>query len=177
MNNPNSITVLIDNREKRPLLFPSYITIDHPRIIGKTQKIKVITQSIHLPAGDYLLKGYSDCCIAERKGSQSEVIHNLFNPKDSARQGRALKKLVSACRHPILLLEVSPSKLLSPSGFLNGWDPDVLLHRITRTISQYNLQVLWLAQPASVSARRNLGTALLHLMLSYILYPSEKEII
>jgi hypothetical protein len=168
---PKTLTIQIDDREKYPLLFPDYITIDHPYQLGGQTKIRITTQPHRLNAGDYRLLEYPDCCIVERKGSQSEVIKNLFNPSDSVRQGKALLKLVKACTHPVLLLEVSPSKLLSPSGFMVGWEPDVLIHRITKIIANYNLQVLWLPQPASPSARRHLGTTILHLMLTYALIP------
>jgi len=168
---PRKLTVQVDTREKCPLLFPSIIEINDPDKTFKKIRIPITTQKIKLDIGDYRLAEFPNCCVVERKGSQSEIYKNLFNPKDQIRQAKAFRKLTTA-QHPILLLELSPSALLSKTATNRGWflnSPDVLLHRLSMVIVKYRLHLIWITKPTTVNARRTLGKAIIHLMLGYAL--------
>jgi ERCC4-type nuclease len=162
------ITVQIDTREQYPLLFPDTIVIpSDSNKDNSTTLFKIKQQKIKLDAGDYRLAEYPSSCIFERKGSQSELIKNLFDQQDSIRTAKAFTRLVESCSFPYLLIECTPSSLLQKTPLLNH--PELLINKLALVTAKYNLRLLWTTTPTSVSARRALGTVLLHTM--YALRP------
>lgn len=165
---PRTITVQIDSRERYPVLFPANVRISDPCTLGHKLLVKVKTEVIKLDTGDYRLKEYPDCCVIERKGAQRELFKNLFNQRDMIRSAKAFRRL-SAVEYPYLLLEVSPASLLSTRHVPFGLQPELLCERLVGVIAKYNLNTLWTGKSNSASARRDLGTVLIHLMLGYAL--------
>jgi len=121
-----------------------------------------------LDVGDYRLKEFPDCCVVERKGSAAELYRNLFDRKDMRRQGRALQKLVSRVKHPYLLVEAGPARVLNGRP-LPGHevDPQQMLERLTRVVSRYGLGLLWFSAGTTSHTRRLVGNCVLSLMLSH----------
>lgn len=160
---PSEITVQIDSREKRPMVFPSSIRVEGEGVSRSTKIIKVKTETVMLHAGDYRLKEYPNECVIERKGSQSELITNLFNVKDMQRQARAFNKLAENSNHPILMIECSPQQILTQCTHLKH--PDILLDRLYRIAKKFGLEILWMPSAYSITARRQIGKFLIHVML------------
>lgn len=166
---PSALTVQIDTREKYPLLFPSNIYVEDPSKANVPVLVSIATEHLALKTGDYRLKEYPDSCVVERKASQQELIKNLFNTKDFARQSASFARLASCCTHPILLLETTPLELAS-SKYIDN--PDRLLNRITRVSNYYGFQLFFAGRSSSATGRRALGSFLLHTMVGYSLYPN-----
>jgi hypothetical protein len=165
---PKTVTVQIDSRERYPVLFPANVRVSDPHRPGRKQLIKVKTETLKLDTGDYRLKEYPECCVIERKGAQRELFKNLFNTRDQIRTAKALRRL-SGMSYPYLLLEVSPASLLSTRTAPSGLRPESLCERLSAVIAKYGLNTLWTGKSNSASARRDLGTVLIHLMLGYAL--------
>ena len=162
------IVVLVDTREKRPLLFPSHITCETIKD-GKIKRvlIPVKTKKQKLDYGDYSIEGLESCCVIERKGSIQEIEKNLYDSKDAVRTGKAFKRLTDGCKFPYLLLEITPSAMVRSSLQIDGGCPEGLIHRLSMVVAKYNLRTFWVSKPTSSSSRRSLGTALLHLMVAH----------
>ena len=162
---PASVTVEIDTREQRPLLFPKTIRIEHPELANSVIPIGVATRSIVLDAGDYRLKEFPNCCIVERKASPEEIWINLHDPKDSVRQARAFRRL-AACQYPVLLVEASPSEMFRQNAVVKY--PDLGVHRLAVVAAKYGLQMIWMPwRHRTPDTRRQLGEFLVHLMVAY----------
>ncbi len=172
---PPFITVQIDTRERYPLPFPAHIRVDNPDKYGATILLPVVEEKIKLETGDYRLKEFPDCMVVERKASQMELEKNLFDAKDMLRSAKAFRRL-SAAAYPYLLLESSPSRILSNRRWKAGHpritgapSPEALMHRLSLVVAKYGLNMLWVPGSRSVAVRRSLGTAILHLMVGYAL--------
>lgn len=167
---PHTLRVIVDTREKCPILFPAmFELVTCPdRIIP----IPVTTGRRALTAGDYTLEidgvSYADIVCAERKGSVQELAKNLLDPTDSARQSRSLSRLSTSCRHPTLLVEIPLHDLFSTRFTLY---PPLLIHRLLVTSRLHHLDLLWVPKPTSLQSRRLLGTFLLHHFWACISHP------
>lgn len=81
---PKELTVLVDQREKKPLKLPTVLKWCPPS--GKPIWIKIAKESTKLLTADYVLKGYEDVAGVERKGDWMEIYGNLCGAKSV--QGR-----------------------------------------------------------------------------------------
>jgi len=145
----DTYTIEIDSREKIPLRFPVHIKVEETdpneirrnggRVTGRIVRLKTVVTT--LQAGDYRLKEAPDACIIERKYNQRELFKNLFDQRDSARQAKAFLKLQKACRFPYLLIEGSPTELMTACA--NVAEPDLLMSRLMVVVRKYGLNVLW----------------------------------
>jgi ERCC4-type nuclease len=155
------LVIQIDTREQYPLLFPDTITVpDENSPHNATCILKIKQEKIKLDSGDYRLAEFPKACVIERKGSQSELIKNLFDPQDAQRTARSLTRLRQSCIYPYLLLECTPSSLLAPTPLLHH--PELLINKLTLMVARFGLHMLWTTTPTSVGARRSLGTIVLH---------------
>ena len=163
-----SITVLVDTREQYPLLFPAHITIEK-RVRDKRQQLRipVKVKKQKLDYGDYALEGYEHCCIFERKSGTWELTTNLYNDKDMIRACKAFKRLADNCVFPYLILESTPSQLLKGKIQNNSKAPESLMYRLASVIAKYRLSAMWVPKPSSSTAKRDIGTAVLHIMLAH----------
>ena len=160
---PTTITVQIDSREKNPVPFPAAIKIVNPEKRGERMLVKVQTEKLPLPCGDYRLKEYPDCCVVERKGGQRELFKNMFNPLDSVRQAKSFRKL-AACEYPYVVVELQPEEIMRKSQHVP--DTEALVHRMTMAFVKYGFHVLWIPwRKRKSSGRYDLGMLLTHLML------------
>ena len=164
---PNKITVLIDSRERHPLLFPKWITV-HPDRSGEEVHIEVSTEMVVMPAGDYAIKGYDAVCIAETKRSLRELYNNICT-KDLGREVRALHRLSESCKYPLLIWEMTPSDLFRPSSFVP--DPQLVFDRWMQLVVRFNLRLMLAGVGQGPGPRRTLGEQMVRLMLAYIENP------
>ena len=162
---PTSITVEVDTRERLPIEFPSTIRIVHPEKPMERLVIQVKIKRVKLDYGDYRLGEYPDCCVVERKAGQRELLKNIFNPRDAARQAKSFRKL-SQCEYPYILVELSPQQILEQTEYVG--DPEALIHKMGLVFVKYGLHVLWMPWRArkTMYSKRQLGTFLAHLMLA-----------
>jgi len=161
---PREITILIDSREQRPLLFPS--TVEWHRVRGrKPHTIFVKTKRVALPAGDYVLEGYDEAII-ERKGSLRELASNLLSD-DHRRAKAAFLKLVEATDHPYLLLDCDLGELMTPSA--NVPDAKIVLDCLLDLTQGMGIRLLIVGGCKAAPARRRLGEFVIRLLLAHCL--------
>jgi ERCC4-type nuclease len=168
MKIPSKLTVLVDSRERYPLLFPGAIKYYRVRG-GDPNLIRVATKVEALKTGDYCLKGY-DGCMIERKGSMRELQGNLFT-KDYRRSKAAFTRLVEACDHPYILLDFPLSEMFQPTE--NVLEPERVLDALLDTIQEFGLGVLWPGPCKTVQSRTRLGELCVRLMLCHALQLAE----
>lgn len=167
-NIPAEVTVLIDSREKCPILFPSTVFIAHPELTYKKIPIGVKTDVTKLDFGDYALKEYEDVCAFERKATQLEIYKNLNDSHDRIRQAKAFRRLATSCKYPYLLVEASPAELLANDPKIKN--PEIVVHRLGLALAKYNFRALFIPwRSRSVDVRRKTGTLMIHIMLGCIL--------
>ena len=159
---PNSFTVLIDSREQRPLLFPAYARIHNGTA---TKMVALKTEVVALATGDYCIKGHENIAVVERKASAAELYKN-FCTSDARRAAKAFGKL-SRAKYPYLLLEISPSELITETRLCP--DPSAVVMRLGLLLKKHRLHVLMTGHGGSVSHRRIVGGFLVSLMLGHIL--------
>lgn len=134
---PHQVTVLIDERERKPLEFPKSLWWWSPARHEHLLRVRTVVK--RLRTGDYAIRGYRDVVLVERKGSLSELAKNLFT-RDVSRFRAALDRLQRECRHPTLLLDMSAQ--LRASRYARN--PDQIIDGITREAIQRGLHLLWL---------------------------------
>ena len=165
MKPPSTITILIDSRERIPLLFPKSVKW-HPDRSGKSHLILVKEKVVTLPAGDYTLEGYDDESVVERKGSVREVLGNLFT-KDRRRSVAAFQRLIEACEHPYLLLDFSLSEMFTVTEHVPN--PMLVLDTLLADAGNLGVTLLWGGNCKPATSRRRLGEVVLRLLLSHAL--------
>jgi len=156
---PRSITILIDNREKNPLLFPNTLTVYRA---NRPYTIILNQESRHLSAGDYTLKDYPLVGV-ERKASFTELAQN-FCTRDWPRQQRALHRLTETYSYPLLLLEVSPATLLR-SSLYTAIPPTKMLSRLFAYAHSIHLPLWVINKTHSITQRYNIGTLVAYLLI------------
>lgn len=161
---PRTVTVQVDTREQRPLLFPRLIGWVQPNARGR-DIIKVKTEIIKLDAGDYRLKHSKTTCIIERKASLRELQKN-FTGKDRPRQLAALDKLADAAQHFVVLVETTPRGLVAPNKDCDH--PEYALCPFLRQITNRggSLIISGTTSPTP-SNRRYAGELALRILLAY----------
>ena len=146
-------TLIIDTREKKPLIFPANIRVlspAHPPHQVKTNLIRVHSKREKLETGDYLLRGYETCTMIERKGSLREVATNCLNRNDRKRFIACLERMKEACTEPLLLLEGTPLETLRKSNHVP--EPGAAVDALMRLLTEYEIKLLLL--PTSSSSQR-----------------------
>lgn len=171
---PSTITILIDTREKTPLLFPSWIDFQIDRT-GETHHIKVETENVCMPAGDYTILGHDDVCIFETKRSLSELHKNVCT-KDWTREQMALRRLSEACFYKYLLWEMTPSELARQTTYIPS--PSTVIDRWMQAIQRFDLRLM--LSGTSVNGpgpRRKLGDLVIRTMLVHLLCPEGQPVL
>lgn len=164
MKIPTSVTVLVDSREKFPLLFPQTVKYYQDRGHYHLIRVEVETRTLH--AGDYALAGYDDEVLFERKGSMQELLNNLFTV-DRRRCTAAFLKLVEGCEVPYLLLDFPLGDMFKPTPYVV--DPPRVLDALLDLSRSFGLRLLWAGNCKTASRRRELGELVLRVMLSHAL--------
>jgi len=138
-------TIIQDTREKKPLKFPANLKVlddSYPPHKQRMLTVRLHTVKDKLEAGDYLLQGHEDNTIIERKGSLREIAKNCLNEKDRIRFIKSLKKLQSACTHPVLMLEGTPLEMERPCQ--NVPNPACAIDALMRLMREYKIEMILL---------------------------------
>lgn len=155
------LEILVDTREKEPLLFPETLRFWSK---GKPALLAIRTSKVALPTGDYALKHYEHICLVERKGSVGELCSNLCT-KDRTRQFAAFQRLADECRVPYLLLESSLSEIQKSSRYAKN--PDLALQHLFRAIRRFGFHVIFGGRLRSVLSRRAAGEFVARLLATH----------
>lgn len=139
--------VLVDEREKKPFVFPEYLvcmdpTKDPCRQSGITVRLR--TQKRTLKTGDYAIDGSP--AVVERKGSIDEITQNLLTPDGRRRFTDCCKRLRDTTTSPMLLLE---GQVGAPEPKAGKPHPGIAVDALMRILQEYaiGLMVLPTATP------------------------------
>lgn len=165
--------IIQDDREKKPLIFPTHLTMldpyQHPT---KTQSITVnlSIEKRTLRTGDYLLAAYPRRTIVERKGHLYELAHNLLTSQDRKRFIRECVRLRDECDVPVIMVEGTLSSLMAHSSRMD-YSPWLVVDAIQRVAFEYGLQTIFL--PADTPhQRRIVGEQVAHLLINGAITPT-----
>jgi ERCC4-type nuclease len=105
-------TILVDDREKTPLIFPAHLTVHNPTVpwAPSSRIIRLHTAPARLETGDYVLASHPNRGCVERKAHLSELAGNLFDERRYRLFTAELERLRDLFSHPLLLLEGSPTR-------------------------------------------------------------------
>lgn len=169
-----SLTVITDNREQRPLLFPDFLVVwQRPMVKGvswqtESRRQAPITLTVNvvktaMQSGDYAIRNYQRLVAVERKKDIGELFNNTCTD-DLPRFTRAITRFAASCTYPYLLIESLPPPLWKlPPTEVRRTVPAI--DRICQCVSQLGLRLLWGGQKASdATARRRLGELVLRIM-------------
>lgn len=158
----DTLTVVVDSREKNPLLFSNSFEWTDQRM--KSRIVQVKTEVETVDAGDYYLRGYEDVVRIERKGSIAEVQQNLFGG-DRGRAMRAFKKFQDSCEYPYLLIDESVVGMNRKSRYCKR--PKMVQDFLYRELAVRRIGLLWLPQLTSVSGKKIVTDSLLRIMWAH----------
>ena len=152
-----TLTILVDQREKQPLLLPGTVRLAwRPYMADATSSLFIVTQKkATLKTGDYQLEDHPSGCIIERKGSLSEICGNLFEPVRRTRFIDELKRLRDTCRLPVLLFEGDPHDLSTQSNRQNI-PHTIALHSLIHLLADFRVWPLFV-RTQSIPHRRATG--------------------
>lgn len=168
---PKKVTVLVDTREKKPLLFPSHLKIlPLVEALKRRSTPQIVTVNVcphRMVIGDYAVKQYEHLVTVERKGSIGELMHNASGG-DRARFLKAIERL-KVIKHPILFLDCLPTSVFNPPPSLADRDPMMAVDVILGLAAHLNLHLIWGGRTTtSPRVRRRLGEIILRSMLHAI---------
>lgn len=154
------LTVVIDDREKRPLLFPGMI-----RFAGVPYE--VLTTKRRLITGDYRLEGESPGLIERKDGVMELWSYFLGKAQENGR--RQLDRL-SACLAPFLLVGCQPHEVLhyDYGHWVDGARGDtgeILLERVIRGALSRRISVVWYGRVDTPQRRFSAGRLALDMLL------------
>ncbi len=163
---PKRLTVLVDSREKYPLLFPACVVWYPTRSARPFYIVHVDVKVVEMVTGDYALKGYEDTCIIERKGAMTEISANLCS-KDYARSHAAFQRLVNETEHPYLMLEETPAGMLPSNYPSTRPTPDRVVDAFLREVCGFKLPLIFVGRARSPGQRRKLGHFMLKILIGH----------
>lgn len=165
---PSKLNMLIDTREKIPILFPATLRYYTSLSDRSHHLVHVRTTRRKLRTGDYYLDGHRSVTIWERKAG-AEEIHNNILGKQRKRFLESLDRLQAATRHPYLLIDSSPAQMLRHSEWATN--PTLVINALYRECVTRGIAVWWIGNAGARSTRIAMGTVLLHAMLTHIVHP------
>ena len=164
MHIPRTITVLCDNREKYPLIYPKTINFLDPETL-RSRRLKVKTEILTLECGDYCIKEFGAKVGVERKGSAIEIHQNFFT-EDSVRAGKAFKKFKEWYDHCIVFLECTPYEFVEPSQVVKN--PEKVFDVFQRFCIKNDFDFIVFPKVKTAMQRQAVGTMVLHYMLNKV---------
>ncbi len=165
-----SVTVLIDSREQRPLLFPDTLAVWRNDGCGPVPTfLEVETDKRALKSGDYCLAGSEDLAVVERKLGITEMVGNVLTA-DRTRFLRAINRFAESCKYPYLLIEQMPPVWWSTHG--NGDRCVQVCQAVDLFLQQvavHNLRLLWgnVSRSMAPARRRRMGELVLRILLAH----------
>ena len=149
---------MVDDREKKPLIFPEAVKAWIPSMSWKTQEkwVRIHTVTQRVPTGDYLIVPWesSPICI-ERKRDATELHANLFTNKG---REKLVKEFTRMQEYPtrILLLEGDPLSYNRKNPHNPDMDPDLVRSALLHYLDLFGIQ-LWMARTITLPQRRATG--------------------
>ncbi len=144
--------IVVDSREKIPLLFPSYLSVRNralPAESQATQMVRLHTVKRELKTGDYVLEGSNGAAV-ERKKDLDELAGNLATGPGRRRFLDCLRRLSSEFRRPWILLEGDPLSLQKVKG--PGVNPSAVRDLLLESVIEYNVGLMVL--PSHTASHR-----------------------
>lgn len=163
-----SFTILQDDREKTPLLFPAHLVLldpAHPPTEKRTCTVALSVSKKRLATGDYALEGHESRVLIERKKDLPELYNNLLTPAGRERFVKACDRLRSECTHPILILEGTVGHLVRTAKSRLEVDPWLVVDALQRICLERRIQILYLPAATPVQ-RRSVGEEVARLMIN-----------
>lgn len=170
-----SWTILQDDREKTPLLFPSnMVMLDdaHLPCERRSCTVSLTVAKKRLPTGDYALEGFESRVLIERKKHLPELFANLLTPTGRERFVKACDRLRSECAHPILILEGTIGHLVRTARAQLDVDPWLVVDALHRICLERRIQILYLPA-ATPEQRRSVGEEVARLLINGALTHAE----
>lgn len=162
---PKSVTVLVDSREKVPVVFPKTVTFFPSQRGSSGTLIHIKTRAVTLETGDYYLEEYPDAARIERKFSNAEL-HKNFLTADRARFMKAIRRLAESCAVPVFFLDMSLPDLFKVDQTEHEASGELLLDLVYEMCWQHNIVPLCLGPCRTQRTRTLAGKYLIHVMLS-----------
>lgn len=164
--------IVVDNREKLPLLFPEHLVARNPSALPGSPstvvyRLHVVTRELR--TADYILEGSNGVGI-ERKKNLDELRGNLMDGQGRRRFLDCLDRLRTEFRHPWLLLEGDPlslSKMVSPQA-----KPEVVRDLLLEALMRYNVSLMTLPTHTPSQRRAAAEWAASLLILGAAAWPS-----
>ena len=157
------VTVLIDNREKKPLSFPTHLVVLDRKALptsGKSRTVVVRTQPQTLKTGDYRLVGGTSAI--ERKGSFAEIANNCLTTDGRRRFLECCRRLRDECRTACILFEGQVGGFEVQAGLPH---PGVAADSLLDIMGEYGLPLMLLPL-TTIGQRRAAGEWSLRWLLS-----------
>ena len=170
-----SWTILQDDREKTPLLFPAnMVMLDdaHLPCDRRSCTISLTVAKKRLQTGDYALEGFESRVLIERKKHLPELFANLLTPTGRERFVKACDRLRSECAHPILILEGTIGHLVRTARAQLDVDPWLVVDALHRICLERRIQILYLPA-ATPEQRRSVGEEVARLLINGALTHAE----
>lgn len=160
-------TIIQDDREKKPLLFPTHLICADENLKQCTVTLTIEEERLdaahpELAKADYYVRGHPDAVVIERKGSIREVSANVLNKRRRRLFIQELAYLHDHVRRPILLFEGTPSTILTANRYCPN--PEVALDALLDLLLEYRIGFLLLAN-GSLPARRAMGELVARLLI------------
>ena len=158
-----TVTVLIDAREKKPLTFPAHMVVLDRKALptaGKSRTVTVRTQSETMKTGDYRLVGGKSAI--ERKGSFEEIANNCLTTDGRRRFMDCCRRLRDECHTACLLFEGAIGGFEVRAGLPH---PGVATDALLDIIGEHGLPLMLLPL-STVGQRRAAGEWALRWLLS-----------
>lgn len=171
-----SWTILQDDREKTPLIFPAnMVMLDdaHVPCDRRSCTVSLTVVKKRLQTGDYALEGFESRVLIERKKHLPELFANLLTPTGRERFVKACDRLRSECAHPILILEGTIGHLVRTARAQLDVDPWLVVDALHRICLERRIQILYLPS-ATPEQRRSVGEEIARLLINGALTHAEQ---
>ena len=171
-----SWTILQDDREKTPLLFPANMVMLDDAFMPCDRRSCTVALTVvkkRLKTGDYAIDGHESKVLIERKKHLPELFSNLLTPTGRNRFVAACDRLRNECAHPILILEGTVGHLVRTARSQLDVDPWLVVDALHRICLERRIQILYL--PASTpEQRRSVGEEVARLLINGTLSHAEQ---
>ena len=165
-------TVLVDSREQRPLVFPSFMAVNRMAAVWGPEEPELWSFETKVQAlsfGDYCIEGFQDVVCVERKADvDRELFKNLVSD-DKHRFLNALTRLVDGCEHPVLFIESMPMAVWRAK---DQKSQDLVLKALDLLLelkAKFGFDLVWGGRSDhSPQSRRRVGEIMLRLMVQHV---------
>lgn len=149
-------TVVVDDRERKPLPIPSFLEIHMPSSphscnSSDVKRVEIVKQVRQISTADYVLdqddpanvyvdEGCPHTVIVERKHTVQEMHRNLFGRKRRGLFESELDRMRSTWKRPILLYDSGLTSLFEPQNAVDF--PGAVVDAMIRLCYRYEVQFM-----------------------------------